>query len=124
MVLYLYACSMRPSDLPPDQSSDAALEADRREFEDSLAQVTDSLRSLTNRYQQIKMDQASQADLKQRLALLQADVTAIQSQLAEVEARLESRLFNWKSQQEVFWQILRFSGLGLVLGYFLRACTS
>lgn len=70
------------------------------------------------------MDQASQADLKQRLALLQADVTAIQSQLAEVEARLESRLFNWKSQQEVFWQILRFSGLGLVLGYFLRACTS
>jgi ABC-type phosphate transport system auxiliary subunit len=101
----------------------AAAESEQT-FETSLAQLEASLQGLKDRYIQVQTDQATQAHLRQQLATLQAEVTAVQEQLAALEVRLESQLFNWKSQQTVFWQIVRFLGLGLVLGYLLRACAS
>jgi len=108
---------------PPPRHRSSSPDSDRLEFETSLAQLDESLQSLKDRYRQVQTDRAAQATLRQRLAILQDEITAVQEQLTELETRLESRLFNWKSQQDFFWQVIRFVGLGLVLGYFLRACT-
>lgn len=108
----------------PRRRSSALPDSDRQEFETSLADLDAALQHLKNRYNQVQADQVAAASLRQRLAALQDEVTAVQAQLSELEIRLESKLFNWKSQQEFFWQVIRFVGLGLVLGYFLRACSS
>lgn len=110
------------SNPPPRHRSSP--DSDRLEFEALLADLDESLQHLKNRYAQVQADQAAAANLRQRLTTLQDEITAVQAQLAELEIRLESKLFNWKNQQEFFWQVIRFVGLGLVLGYFLRACTS
>ncbi|ELS34486.1 MULTISPECIES: hypothetical protein [Pseudanabaena] len=44
--------------------------------------------------------------------------------LEQVEANLESRLLSWSSFREPFWQIVRFGGLGIIIGIVLRSCAS
>jgi hypothetical protein len=34
---------------------------------------------------------------------------------------LESQLFSWNGIKEVFWQAIRFGGLGMVAGWVLRS---
>ncbi|MFN5964006.1 MAG: DUF2203 domain-containing protein, partial [Pseudanabaena sp.] len=35
---------------------------------------------------------------------------------------LESRLISWSSFQEIFWQVVRFVGIGIIIGVILRSC--
>ncbi len=45
-------------------------------------------------------------------------------QLEQIEANLESRLLSWSSLREPFWQIVRFVGIGIIIGVILRGCAS
>ena len=45
-------------------------------------------------------------------------------QLEQIEANLESRLLSWSSFREPFWQIVRFVGIGIIIGVILRSCAN
>jgi hypothetical protein len=102
-----------------------------QEFERDLAAVERSLAALKQRYAQVQQDQATQAQLqerqkalkqqlqRQRSTEMKAELQQIEMQLDELETSLESHLFTWGSLKESFWQIVRFSGLGLVIGWML-----
>lgn len=106
---------MKPSQEPTTSEQDQA------DFEQNLIKVEESLQSLKARYTQVKTAQQTQAELKQRLARLQLEKEKIKEQLENLEVELESRLLTWSSQSEIFWQIVRFLGLGLVIGFALKA---
>ena len=100
-------------------------------FEQELAEVERSLQDLKTRHAQVQQDQAQQSQLQQRRDRLQselqrrsrpelkAELKQIQAQLEALEVNLESDLFSWGSLREPFWQIVRFGGLGVILGWFL-----
>ena len=99
------------------------------DFDQELAKVERSLQELKQRYTQVERDQATQAQLqeqqnslKQQLkrrpdAAMKAELKQITAQLEELEVNLESRLFTWGSLKESFWQIVRFGGLGIAIGW-------
>ena len=47
---------------------------------------------------------------------------ALDDQLEQIEADLESRLLSWSSFREPFWQIVRFGGIGVIIGVILKSC--
>jgi uncharacterized phage infection (PIP) family protein YhgE len=106
-----------------------------QEFEQALTEVERSLQSLKERFAQVQQAQQQQQQLQQRQAQLQqaidltrlpafkAELKQIQNQLDELEVNLESRLLSWNSLKEPFWQIVRFGGLGMVIGWFLAFLT-
>lgn len=115
---------MPPQEPLPDASDDLT-------FEQELAEVERSLQDLKARYAQVQQDQQQQAQLQQqreqiRQTLeqsgrsdLKVELKRVQEQLDALEVNLESRLFQWSSLKEPFWQIIRFGGLGVVIGWFL-----
>ncbi|HEY9692072.1 MAG TPA: hypothetical protein V6D15_07695 [Oculatellaceae cyanobacterium] len=119
------------------------------EFEEELAKVERSLVALKQRYDQLQQGIKRQAELQQRaqevqrefrqshLPQLQAELRRIRKQLAEIEVALESCLLSKKDLMvlfwqgikqgllsEVFWQVVRFGGLGIVIGWILKSCAS
>ncbi|MGI0485394.1 hypothetical protein ACN4EK_08160 [Pantanalinema rosaneae CENA516] len=118
-----------PSDHDRSKTDRGAVE--ELNFEQELVAVERSLQALKQRYTQVEQDQQEQAQLQQRREQLQtelepaahpelqAELKQIQSRLDELEFNLESRLFTWSSLKEPFWQIIRFGGFGMVLGWFL-----
>lgn len=91
-----------------------------QDFERSLIEVEQSLQDLKDRYDQVSRDQQQQSELQQRLQQLQTELQHIQQQIETLEVNLESRLISWIRVQEPFWQMVRFGGLGLVLGWVLH----
>lgn len=100
-------------------------------FEQALAEVERSLQELKQRYSQVQRDQATQTQLQARQETLKhqlkqrpspeakTELKQIEDQLDELATQLESQLLTWGSLKTAFWQIVRFSGLGVVLGWFL-----
>ncbi len=98
-------------------------------FDQELATVETALRDLQTRHSQVQQAQQSQTQLlEQREQVqqalqqgvtpeLQSELQQIDEKLADLSYTLESQLLNWASAQKPFWQILRFVGLGLVLGW-------
>lgn len=105
-----------------------------QDFERSLADVEQSLIALKQRYGQVQNDHARQVKLQQRLKevkkelrnhrlpQLSDELRQIKEQLEAIEINLESQLFSWGSLKEPFWQAVRFSGLGVVVGWILKSC--
>ncbi|MBW4522235.1 MAG: hypothetical protein KME16_21465 [Scytolyngbya sp. HA4215-MV1] len=99
------------------------------DFEQFLVAVEQSLQELKSRYQQIQTDQQQQLDLQAQQRELQQqlkqtpdpalrqELTKLKDQLEELEVKLESRLLSWLSFREKFWQIVRFLGLGMAIGW-------
>ncbi|MDX2254839.1 MAG: hypothetical protein NW214_04930 [Pseudanabaenaceae cyanobacterium bins.39] len=50
------------------------------------------------------------------------ELQVISDRLEQIESELESRLISGSSLRETFWQIVRFGGLGIVIGLILRSC--
>ncbi|KAM3090409.1 hypothetical protein ACKFKG_29585 [Phormidesmis sp. 146-35] len=135
--LSLYYAGMEPSQ-DPDRLSPSNLESDL-EFEQSLQSVERSLQELKDRHLQIQRDQKLQAALQTQRPLvgnskrsqldqgkspeLQVELRKIEQQLEELEVSLESRLFSWAGFKEVFWQAVRFCGLGILVGWSLAFYT-
>lgn len=46
----------------------------------------------------------------------------LQERLHGIETRWEAQFFSWEGFGTVFWQVVRFLGLGIVLGWWLRGC--
>jgi len=110
----------------------AASSTDEINFEQTLENVERSLSALKNRYAQVQHDQRQLETLQQRKAELQtqgksatlkAELREIEQQLEELELNLESRLFSWSGLKEVFWQAVRFGGLGVAIGWSLAFIT-
>jgi predicted RNase H-like nuclease (RuvC/YqgF family) len=122
---------------PPESSfhSDAdrppANETTEETFEQEVEAVERSLQALKDRYQQIQQDEQRRVELGHRreeirqelrqspLPQLKAELQRLEEQLEVLETNLESRLLSWSSLKRPFWQIVRFGGLGMVLGWFL-----
>jgi hypothetical protein len=85
---------------------------------------------LRDRYEQIQVDEPLRSQLQAQIttqkqisttpdqkANFKAELAKLNDQLDEVEMRLESRLVSWLGLREYFWQIVRFGGFGLLLGW-------
>lgn len=93
------------------------LQSDRRHLEQQQQEVRDRLQRLPPQTSPQNRDATSpQQELKQQLA-------QISSQLELLEVELESRLISWSSFREPFWQIVRFGGLGVLIGFAIKSCT-
>lgn len=53
---------------------------------------------------------------------LHKQLQEISDRLEQIEVELESRLISWSSFRETFWQIVRFVGIGIIIGVILRSC--
>ncbi len=103
------------------------------DFDQALAEVERSLQSLQDRYAQVCADQDRQQSLKEQLhqtqrqyqqtrtKSLRAELNRLQTQLDELEIALESQLFSWQGLREIFWQAVRFGGLGIIIGWLLKS---
>ncbi len=122
--------------LPQEPSTDSASNSDdvslaERTFEQELTDIERSLLELKERYSQVQRDEQLQAQLQERqaqvkqalqqtrLTTLKVELKQIQEKLDELEVNLESRLFSWGSLREPFWQVIRFGGVGVVIGWLL-----
>jgi DNA repair exonuclease SbcCD ATPase subunit len=105
-----------------------------REIEQILITVERSLSELKERYLQVKQDWqarsqllAEQEQLQQRQQNnvtkepVKTELKHLQQKLAELELNLESRLLVNFSP---FWQVVRFVGLGIVIGWLLKTWAS
>lgn len=100
------------------------------ELETAIAQVETDLMALKIRYQDVCAAQQKITELQAQQAKIMAQPEEIQKQeslktelqliaeeIEKLELQLESKLLNW---QEPFWQIVRFTGLGVLIGWFLK----
>ncbi|MDX1976069.1 MAG: hypothetical protein SFT94_00195 [Pseudanabaenaceae cyanobacterium bins.68] len=107
------------------------------DLDEQLAVVEANLTDLKQRYHQIQVArrdrlplEIQKQELKQDLRqtqisdwrdrqVLVEELAGIEQRLAEISFELESRLIAWDSLREIFWQVLRFGGVGIILGWYL-----
>ncbi|MGK7891236.1 MAG: hypothetical protein AB4042_18055 [Leptolyngbyaceae cyanobacterium] len=120
-------------------NSASANSASANTEEADLAQALNALEegvvALRQRYTRVVQAQAekqevrvrinrAQSELRQhRTKQVEEDLNNLQNKLEEIELTLESQLFSWSSLKEPFWQIVRFGGVGVVLGWLLKSLT-
>ena len=126
---------MQPSQDPDRLSTKPDSDESELTFEQILETVERSLQELKERHAQIEHDQPLQKELEARSQTVQSqlrqskssslklELREIETQLEELEFNLESRLFSWAGFKEVFWQAVRFGGLGIVVGWSLAFYT-
>lgn len=111
----------------PDNRSAPEVEID---LDRDLLELEDQLITFKARYLQVQEDQVEKLTLQERQQILKrssknpqvrSELAAITQRLEELEFHLESNLFNWRSLREPFWQAVRFLGLGIVIGWWLRS---
>lgn len=103
---------------PPHLPSDDELAT----FEGALKETADEFLLLRDRFFAIrrakaKYEQATHADLSR---LPTEELAQMQDRIEALKVTLESHLLSWREIQEPFWQIVRFGGLGLVVGWLLH----
>ena len=116
------------------------------EFEQTLSTIERSLLALKERYGAVQTAEIDQENLtkhrqeieaqwqENQLPELEQELQHIDEQLQELSVTLESHLLSepalqelfWKGLRqgilgEAFWQIVRFGGVGLVLGWLLKS---
>ena len=125
------------SDSPETVRSVESLDSSVDPGVDSIATdiiaIETELAALKARYAQVQADEALQITLQAQHSELsnvhpvtpdtQAELKALTTQLDEIEMRLESRLLSWLGIRQYFWQIVRFGGAGLLLGWGLAYLT-
>lgn len=100
------------------------------EFEAAITRIEQDLDALKQRYQDIltasaklaelteqKQQISHQAEAVQKQQSLKTELHLIESEIEKLEVQLESHLLDWR---EPFWQIVRFTGLGILIGWFLK----
>ncbi|BAQ64852.1 hypothetical protein [Geminocystis sp. NIES-3709] len=118
--------------------SDHETKSDSPEIDitDAIANIEFSLEKIKERHQQIILDRARKEELEQRKQeikelqknntqdSLKSELHFLEQELTQIEIRLESELFKWSSLNEPFWQIVRFVGIGIIIGWFLKTYSS
>lgn len=93
--------------------------ADWQQYQDLQAQLQDS-ENPENVSDPPHIPDPAELEQSQRDLLQEYD--RLREQLAGIETRWEAQFFSWEGFGTVFWQVVRFLGLGLVLGWWLRGC--
>ena len=106
-----------------DQNLDSSLDP----IAADISAIETELAALKARYQQVQSDEALRITLQAQQSDLntihpttpdtQAELKTLITQLDELEMRLESRLLSWLGIRQYFWQLVRFGGAGLLLGW-------
>ncbi|MDJ0532976.1 MAG: hypothetical protein QNJ70_10860 [Xenococcaceae cyanobacterium MO_207.B15] len=97
-----------------------------------LAEVGNSLTELGSRYEQVKQDWHRYTELQQHQEELEAKKThnpekdPIKTELKHLLQELEELEINLESVllPDLFWQAVRFGGLGIVIGWLLKSLAS
>jgi hypothetical protein len=104
------------------QEAEALLVEVKQKFE--AAKITDSDRqNLQIKQQELERKLQTKLNLQQRQDL-KAQLQIIQTQLEDIDTAIAAQLITWSSFKEPFWQIVRFSGLGFLLGILVKGCVS
>ena len=103
-----------------------------REIAKMLTEVGESLEELRTRYLQVRQDWQRHSELvkyKQELEQkkssnferepIKTELRDIENQISELEINLESVLL-----PDLFWQAIRFGGLGIAIGWVLKSLAS
>ena len=101
----------------PTLPSDEELADFEREFKqaaDDFLQVRD--RFFAIRRAKAKYEQATQMDTS---TLPKEELDQLEERIESLKITLESKLLSWREASEPFWQIVRYGGLGLVVGWAL-----
>ncbi|MFN6517811.1 MAG: hypothetical protein RMY29_025455 [Nostoc sp. CreGUA01] len=117
--------------MKPSQQSQPPGENPEPDLSQEIEEVERSLVSLKQRYHQVKGDRQQKAQLQQRqdqlkrhksqTAEIKAELRQIKQQLETLELNLESQLFSWRSLKKPFWQVVRFGGMGVIIGWILKS---
>lgn len=120
--LLLMQLFRRPAKRKPHLPSDE----DLADFEKTLRETADEFLRLRDRFFAIRRAKAKyeQATTMNISTLPAEELAQMQDRIEALKVTLESHLLSWREQQEPFWQIVRFVGLGLVLGWILRGWVS
>ena len=118
--------------MPPEYSH----YSDDAQLEHALNEAEKMLVALKERFTQVKEAKRCREELLQQQNILKqkqrsrgsrnnrqqikSQLQQINQELEAIEVSLESSLFSWSSLQEPFWLAVRFGGLGVVLGWFLK----
>ena len=94
-----------------------------------LTDVGDSLAELEDRYHQVRQDWQRYTELQQHQEELEAkkihnvEKEPIKTELKHLIQELEALEMNLESVllPDLFWQALRFGGLGIVIGWLLKS---
>lgn len=101
------------------------------EFEAAIAQLEADFAALKIRYQEVQDAQTRITELQDRQAeitaqpealikqdSLKTELNLIVAEIERLELKLESNLLKW---QEPFWQVVRFTGVGILIGWVLNS---
>ncbi|MEM9266237.1 MAG: hypothetical protein AAGA46_11995 [Cyanobacteria bacterium P01_F01_bin.13] len=105
------------------KSSLPLTEQDLSEFATALEETTKDFKALRQRYVDVREAFFQRVEAQAKITqghLPKAELKRLQKQIETLEETLENQLLSWNNLKEPFWQVLRFVGLGLVLGWFLR----
>ena len=122
-----------PETVRSAESLDSSVDPVADPIATDIISIETELAALKARYAQVQADEALQITLQAQHSELsnvhpvtpdtQAELKALTTQLDEIEMRLESRLLSWLGIRQYFWQIVRFGGAGLLLGWGLAYLT-
>ena len=103
----------RPPTLPSDEDL-ANFEQDLRKTADEFLRVRD--RFFAIRRAKAKYEQAANID---QSTLPKEEIAQLEERVESLKITLESQLLSWREASEPFWQIVRYVGLGLAIGWAL-----
>ncbi len=115
------------ADSAAEQSDEPRI--DWAELDPVMEALREKFHAFDKRYAQVRGSDRRRDELEAQQANLQLnspspelkkELEALEQELAQVELSLESELFSWAGLREIFWQAVRFGGLGIVLGWFLK----
>jgi DNA repair exonuclease SbcCD ATPase subunit len=86
----------------------------------SLQEAEELLGLVKARYEQIQLAKTQQPELEARLSELKAELETVKTNLAKTWEDLESQLITWRDKEELFWQFLRFAGIGFALAMLIN----
>ncbi len=105
------------------KSSLPLTEQDLTDFATALEETSKDFQALRQRYDEVYDAFTQRAEVQARITqgyLPKAELNRLHKQIKTLEETLENQLLSWNNLKEPFWQVLRFVGLGLVLGWFFR----
>jgi vacuolar-type H+-ATPase subunit I/STV1 len=131
-----------PSNRIPPEGPEGPDRGEWVEIDRGVQEIEESLHLLKERIIQVKSDRQRQRELQNRrddirrevrqakqtnpslIPELKQELKQIQANLEAIELNLESELFSFSALKEPFWQAIRFGGIGIIIGWLLRAWIS
>jgi ABC-type phosphate transport system auxiliary subunit len=91
-----------------------------KEKQPELEARLSELKTEEARYAQGQLDPSQPPDREAHLSQIKAELETVKTQLASTWEDLESQLITWRDKEELFWQFLRFAGIGFALALILN----